>query len=100
MNNTKKPSPAASHSPSMRMLSFHANDLYVIEGLDDDGRKVTKTEECEGAYIIRAVNSHAALVEALEDAGEALKASGLMSYGGDIHGRIARALKLTQEAPR
>lgn len=32
------------------------------------------------------------ILDALKDSGEALKESRIMSYGGDIHGRIARVI--------
>lgn len=82
-------------TPDRRLISVFANDLYVIEGTEDDGRLVARTEECEGAYILRAVNANDALTAAAERAIMALAANGAPNC--EAVKELRAALRLARE---
>jgi hypothetical protein len=59
---------ASKPAVSRRIFAAFLNDLHVIEGYDEESNQVIQTGEVIGGDIIKAVNSHAALVQALAHA--------------------------------
>lgn len=86
---------ASKPAVTRRVMAVFANNLYVIKGYDDESIQRAQTEEAEGAYIIQAVNSHAALVQALKAAAGYVSITVSNSHRDEVLALIDKALKIS-----